>query len=376
MTVYLLLPLAAVILGIPLCGKCGKAGRLIYCAVFGVAFFIISAVRYCVGYDYILYANWYNDLLFMPLEDVTLWSREKGFTLPAKLMAEYGLGYQAIFIIIAFLAALSVFDYIYNHSSVPWVSVTAFLVFGLYFNSMNFMRQFLAAVILMYAFKYAYSRRVMRFLALVAFASVFHFSALAAIPFYFIIRIKPNKYGITALSAFAFISYIFVTPVIKRFTEYYYTGYGSESNVEFNNGLSPVYTIGFAVLLILAFLLKDMLAKRNAENNLQIILMFLAVYFSFLGTSHGIIARLSLLFILPPVLILSADIYIVIKDLVRLTFKNAAKAQKLAAGMLTASFFILLCGLFYGYLLNNNYNGVVPYRTVFDEERGEMNAVI
>lgn len=371
MTVYLILPAAAILLGVPLCGKCGKIGRLIYCIVFGTAFFIISAVRYCVGYDYILYANWYNRLLFMPTEEVMTWSREKGFSLLAKLMAEYGLNYQAMFIAIAFLIILGVFAYIYFNSSAPWVSTTAFLVFGLYFNSMNFMRQFLAAVIIMYAFKYAYSKRVMRFFALIVFASVFHYSAFAAIPFYLILRVKPNKYSVAVLSVFGFISYIFITPSVKFITGYFYSSYGSENNIEFTSGLSPVYTIAFSVFLLLSVLLRNMLKARNAENDVHIVLMFFAVYFSFLGTVHGIVARISLLFIIPSVLILSAEIFNLLRDLISLTFKRAAQRHKIFAGAVTAAIFILLCGVFYGYLLNNNYNGVVPYKTIFGEEYSE-----
>lgn len=365
MLLYILLPVAAVGFGIPLCRS--KAGRAVYCACFGLIFFVIAAVRYTVGHDYILYANWYNRLLISSIDELTYWSREKGFLIPLKMLADCGLPYQTMFVLIAFFVALGVMLYIYKKSTLPWVSVTAFVSMGLYFISMNFMRQFLAAILITLAFRYIYERHLLRFFAVVMLASVFHFTALVILPFYFILRIPVNKLGFFILTPLAFVSYIFSAPIIEFITGFFYTGYDLDLSVEMSTGLSPVYTIAMALLLLLALLLRKMLIARDPRNDYFITALYFAVYFSFIGTSHGIVARIGLFFMLPAVLILSAEIFITLRQLFTLTFRRMDKRRYIYAGLICAVF-IGLAGGFYGFLLAGNYNGVVPYQTIFSNE--------
>lgn len=368
MLIYIVLPVAALVIGIPLCrNEHSGIGRIAYLTVSGIGLFAITAYRYAVGYDYILYANWYNSLRLMTVSELTLWSREKGFALPAKVLADAGLGYEAMFAVIALVITAGVVLLIYRHSCTPWISLTAFMVSGLYFNSMNFMRQFIAALFVAFALKYVAQKRFFRYAALVLLASAFHFSALILLPCYLIFKLKMNAPLLSVMLTGSMLIYIFVTPAMEFITGYLYTSYDPVTSIEASGGLSPVYTVVFALFFVLAFLLRKMLIRRNRHTNTLLVAMYFAVFFSFLGTAHGILARLALLFILAPILILSADIYAVVRDLIRLTFKDSVKNMRRCAAAVSLVF-LLINGVFYGYLLSVNYNGVVPYQTIYDKE--------
>lgn len=376
MLIYIIMPVAAIMAGVILCrtrpeglnrpGSKKTIGETIYCMLAFGGLFTVSAIRYAVGYDYILYANWFNSLRLMSDGELMRWTREKGFSLPAKILADAGFGYQVMFAVIAFVIAAGVMALIYRYSSVSWVSVTMFLASGLYFNSMNFMRQFIAAIIIAFALPYITRGHFFRFLGLVLFASVFHVSALLLVPFYFVFKIRFNSITLSVMIIFGTAAYIFVTPVFGFIQRFIYTEYDLITHREAASGLSPVYTIVFAVFFALAFLLRKLIRRRNKHYNTLIFSMYFAVLFSLLGTSHGIISRLSLLFVVAPVLILSADIYVSLRDLILLTFKDVRKIRRFIAAFISL---IFLCagGLYYNHLLNINYNGVVPYQTVFDK---------
>jgi transmembrane protein EpsG len=367
--IYIVIPLAAIIFGIFLCReKLDNTGKIIYCTLSGAGLFAVAAMRFEVGYDYILYANWFDRLRLMTDTEIMHWSREKGYALPAKIFADVFADFQVMFVLIALVITLGITLLIYRRSAVPWVSVTLFLTFGLFFNSMNFMRQFIAAVFIAFALFYVAKNRFFRFAGLVLLASAFHFSALLLLPCYLILKIKLNYISLAVMSVLSIIAYIFVTPLMNLVTGYFYTAYDPVLHIEAAGGLTPVYTIAFAVFFALAFLLRKMLTQRNPHANVLLMSMYLAVFFSLLGTAHGILSRLALLFIVAPVLILSADIYEVLRDLIRLTFRNSKKNMRICA-VVMGLIFLTGIGLYYRFLLNDNYNGVVPYRSIHERER-------
>jgi hypothetical protein len=367
--IYIILPVAAIVFGIFLCRKkLGSAGKAVYCVLAGAGLFAVAALRFEVGYDYIEYANWFRDLRLMSESDIMLWQREKGFALPAKILADVFSEPHIMFALTAFVITLGIILLIYRRSKAPWVSVTAFLIFGLFFNSLNFMRQFIAAVFVAFALFYIAKNRFFRYAALILLASAFHVSALLMLPFYFILKIRLNNVSLMIITAGSAVVYMFVTPLMGFVTDYFYSGYDPVTSVEAATGLKLIYTLAFAVFFILAFLLRKMLTARNPHANVLLTSMYFAVLFSFLGTSHAILARLALLFIIAPVLVLSAEIYEVLRDLFRLTFKDAKKSARVCAAFAVSLTFLAVCGLYYDFLVRvDNYNGVVPYRTIYDE---------
>lgn len=94
--------------------------------------------------------------------------------------------------------------------------------------------------------------------------------------------------------------------------------------------------------------------------------MFFATFFEFIGTKHSIISRVALLFFIPPILILTGEIFIVLKEKIFVKFAESKRKRTIA--IVSAYLVTLICyvGVFQWLMVTDN-NGVVPYQTIFNK---------
>ena len=356
---YILLALACA--GMPLCGKkCGKWGKIVYCAVFAVLITVVSAIRFQVGYDFNSYGMVYADMFFRDVDDLSLIKMEKGFLMPMYFFSLGFENYWTVFVYTSIVIYLPIFALIYFNSSKPWISVCAFLCFGIFFNSLCFLRQIIAAVILAYAIKYVCGRNYLRFIIFVIAASAFHWSALAMAVLYFFLRIKPSWIYFGIVSAGTILFCIFSRSAMMFLTEkfYMYKAYNPDTSNEASVGLPPRYTIMFGVLFIVCFLFRKKLIEKNPNNGIYINCLMFTTVFEAMGMRHAILSRFAILTYIPPILYL-------LPDAADVVFDYAREKKGRLAGILSAAAAAVYSVAFYTILMINNYNGVVPYNTQF-----------
>lgn len=362
MTIYYLLLAAVVILGIPLCGKrCGSWGKIVYCIICAVGFIIISAIRFEVGYDYNSYGRISYDMRVYDIEDVSLSRVEKGFLLPIYIINLGFEEYYVVFIYTSIIIYTAVFALICKRSEIPWISAAAFLCFGLFFNSLCFLRQFIAALIIAYAIKFAHKETIVRYLLLVIVASTFHWSALIMAVMYIFVKIKPSWIYLGIVTAGTVIFCIFSRSamlfLIDKF--YMYKSYDPDNNPEASMGLPPRYTIMFGIIFLICFLFRKKLIEKNPDNGIYINCLMFTVVFEAMGMRHAILSRFAILTYLPPCLFMLPDTAAIIGHWIK---DKKGKAFEILSAT-AASFFAVGC---YTVLMINNYNGVVPYVTQFN----------
>lgn len=360
MLVYILLPAAALIL-FPLC-RDGKS-RFFCCAAVFAVLFAVGALRFGVGYDYDEYSALYQSLPFTNSDELAAMKTEKGFLLPLSWLAVFFPDSRVMFAVISAVTAAAVSVFVYRYSAVPAVSVLMLITTGLLFNSFNFMRQFLAALVILFAVRFVMETRFLHFAAYALFACMLHSSALVMLAFFFILKIRPNGIMTVIYAASAVLLYIYSDEIISLAMNFVYGEYAADP--ELTTGLPLACTIGFGVMTALAFLLRKMLVVRNKNNDILINCMYFAFLFELIGTKHAVVSRFSIYFLLPAALLLMPEIFAVLHKLIRLTFRE--KKQYIAAAVIASAIGLGLCGLFYGALLSDNYNGVTPYVTVFEE---------
>ena len=385
MAVYYVLLIGLTALGIPLCKKWNLSGGFserrianstekqsktlvkIYIFIVFSALFLVAALRETSGYDYNLYANWYVQIYYRDYDYLMGWSREKGFLIPVKILTLLTTHWHPMFVVIALIIAAGIAVYIYKFSSCAYISVAAFICIGLYYNSLNFMRQFIAAIIISFALNYIDTKQPMRFLVLVLFASCFHFSALIMIPFYFLLRIRPNWIVFGVFAAASAVSYIYSIPILLFFTKYIYSAYDPLNNYHRINGLSARYAIIFGTLFILIFLFRKALMRKRSLNKILINMYFYAIYFSVIGIKHSVVSRFALLFIIAPVIVLTPDLIQVIIEKIKKKCGKETLGDESRGRIFSALVITAFC--IYGLTVNtilliNNYNGVVPYQLI------------
>lgn len=373
MFVYISMLAAFVALGIPLCSsKLGKWGRAVYCIGAAVVFVVISALRFQVGYDYSMYGARYFDMKYSDYTDISFDRMEKGFLLPLYILSLAFDNYLTVFIYTSLIFYPVIFLFIYKYSEIPWVSVTAFMCLGLFFNSLCFLRQFMAALVITYAIKYVNEKNPVRFWVLCVAASAFHWSALIMVIMYFLLRIKPGYIylGIMTVGTvvFCIISRSVMFWIIDNF--YMYKGYDPDTHIEASIGLSPRYTIMFGIVFIICFIFRKRLIEKNQANSVYINCLMYTVIFEAMGTRHAILSRFAVLVYIPPIIYLLPDLVVVIKDYIseKIEDTKRCKAVKILAASGSAAA-MLVCFVI---LMNNNYSGTVPYQSVIDNPYDEL----
>ena len=369
MLIYIFLLIGTVLIGIPLCHeKSGKKGRAIYCAGAALVFIVVSALRFQVGYDYNLYGGTYFNMKYMDIADVALDRMEKGFLLPLYVLDLAFEDYRTVFIYTSVIIYSSVFYLIYKHSSNPWISTAAYLCFGLFFNSLCFLRQVMAALIVAYAITHIGEKQPLRFFVLVFAAAAFHWSALIMLAVYFLLKIKPGYIYLGVVTAGTIIFCIFSRTLmfwaIDHF--YMYKGYNPETNVEATKGLPIRYTVMFGILFALCFIFRKKLMEKNKNNGVYINCLMYTVVFEAMGTRHGVLSRFAVLTYIPPILFLLPDLAAAVKEYLSEKLASSAKLRRQAISICTVSVSAVFAAGCYVMLMLSNYNGVVPYVSQMD----------
>ena len=370
MLVYYLLLVGSLAVGVPLCRL--KHGKGVYCALAGTALFLTAALRSGVGYDYNLYGSWFVDYRLKLTSELGKFKQEKGFLIPMKFVSEVTDNYQVMFVIIAAVISTAVMLFIYFYCEKPYLGVFCFLSFGVFFNSMNFMRQMIAATIVLYAFQYIKKKQFFRFLVFVLLASAFHVSALIMVVFYFLLQIKMNWISLGVYSGLLVLFFIFSEKILNVITRYFYTGYKPGSSIEVSQGTMPIYAILFTLVFIVAFLLRKRLVESDSFNNVFLNCMFFVCFFELMGIKHGIVSRFSVLFLIPAVTVLVPKTLTTLVEFCKEKFAKD-KVKQSTTKAVAVAVFITFCTGMYSYMIFNNYNGVYPYKTVISE-RGSDDA--
>ncbi|MBP3855259.1 MAG: EpsG family protein [Ruminiclostridium sp.] len=366
MLIYILLLAGTVILGVLLCRS--KTGNLIYCILGGIALFVIAALRRSVGHDYNNYGWMYIGYMSTPLETIAQNRTEKGYSVLCKLLADYIPEYQSIFIVMAAFFAVCTAVCVYRYCKRPWLGFTFFLVFGVYFNTLNFLRQMAAGFIMLYAFKFIRKNQFFRYLILVLLATCFHRSALIMIPFYFILRIKMTPVTLGAYSVLVTLFMVFSWDIMAFASKflYAYQGYTLETNKHLTSGVNPTFMVFVALFFILAFVFRKRLTERDPFNNVLINCLFFLLMFEVIGVKHSIISRLGVYFIIPAALLLMPKLFEEVLAWCRQKFRKDKK-KITAASAIAVSAIAAVSIVMYSMMLSINYNGILPYRTMFED---------
>lgn len=117
-----------------------------------------------------------------------------------------GLGFRAVVAVCSAMVAACVFCAIFRFSRWPTLAVFLYVATGNYFLSLNIMRQYVAIGVGLLSVGYVLDRRPWRFMACVAVAMSFHYSAVLLLPLYALSRIEltPRRGVAVIAAAFAF----------------------------------------------------------------------------------------------------------------------------------------------------------------------------
>lgn len=308
--------------------------------------FLILALRFGIGVDYFFtYVPIFEKLsLGYNYEDV-----EIGYILLNKMILLFTDNYYWLFIVTSLIFCYFIFKSIFEQSQYISISIYIFLTAGLYFYSMNVMRQTIGFAIFLYSIKYIKSKHFKTYFIYIMIASLIHKSSLVYLPIYFIANLKVDYKSIITISILVAISKQFIFELLVTFlgnTKYsnYISGYYADSS---KSMISPIINVSI-IMIFLLFYKKN---KEAIEYRLYLNIHICAFLISlFIGTIP-LISR-----------IFTAFYHIEILSIPYLISLIKGKRSKEIATLFVFVFF----GTIFCYSVGiKNGNGVLPYRSIF-----------
>jgi len=141
----------------------------------GLSFFIVSAIRYDLGTDYMKrYAtDYYRTSIGSDVGNL-----EWGFKLLMKMCLLYSQDYVAIIVATSAIVVGLTFYTIYKESPYPILSVLIYFMMGYFFHSLNLTREFVAVSILLCSYKFLIDKKYLYFSIAVVIAFFIHQSSI------------------------------------------------------------------------------------------------------------------------------------------------------------------------------------------------------
>ena len=317
--------------------------------------FLLSGFRVGVGIDYVNYERWFYDIYTYDYNHI-----EIGFIAIVKSIQVFTMDSQWLFIIMSLLTFIGLYISIIKFSKYPALSVFLFCCMGFLSHSLNLSRQFIAIMIILYAYRYVINGSLVKYVMSVFLASLFHQTALILLPIYFLLRLKLNTrwyiVGIIVSGGLMALSGPIKSYLVNTFYPQYY-------DAEFVNDviISPYYImISIGLMSLVVFLLiRKRLSMENIKDrfviNMVYIVSILHIFLAWVPLSNrvSLYMDISLIIIIP---------YLV--SLIETKFR-----RRVLIVFITAYF------AYFAFLsFSGNANGVLPYRSTllsFEDSRNK-----
>lgn len=130
---------------------------------------------------------------------------EVGYKFLALIFHSLGLGFHWVTLFEALVYVVPVAYIVHKYSRNPYYSLFLFVAYDYYLFSMSALRQTIAMGFVLIAFEMVSRKKTAAFFLCIALGVLFHFTAVVALPIYFLSRLSPSKRYIIA----AFVASIF-----------------------------------------------------------------------------------------------------------------------------------------------------------------------
>lgn len=185
---------------------------------------------------------------------------EPGFMLLMKIVGFLFHSDRAFLVIFGIFILLPVFRSIWIYSDSPQMSLLVLMSHG-HFMQMSLYRQWCAAAILTFSYKYVKERRLMPFCGMVLMASFFHRTALVFFAVYVLYQFKiSNKNIVRGFAACCLVGVFgrYTVPLLARFARV-------EMDLGFNGGI-----VNFVFLCTCCFLVKYWNRSRQNDKDYRL----------------------------------------------------------------------------------------------------------
>jgi hypothetical protein len=179
--------------------------RILTAGIF-VILFSVSALRFDVGNDYYNYAQTAYEA---SIGGYVVTEIGFNYLVKALLVITGGDYYELMFAVFAFATILIFLKAIKRLSVNFFDTFFVFMMLGMYFQTFNTVRYYLALSIAFYSLRYVLEKDWLKFVFVIVIAALFHKSVLIVIPVYFIATFEWKKWQLVVGALASIICFIF-----------------------------------------------------------------------------------------------------------------------------------------------------------------------
>lgn len=271
-----------------------KTKNIILCLIWLLQFGLIAALRAdTIGTDLPTYKEGFFEFV-AGSDRLTSRTWEVGYVLINKLVMFVSGNFNMLMVLCTLITLGFVVYNIYQISPGPCFGLFLYISLGYYYASFNMLRQSLAIAISLFAYKYLLKRVFVKYMIIILFASIFHYSALILIPLYFIVKININSKSLVILIPLWLISLFGAMKLIYFFEPFMgkYVSYLTNSTYMQGRGIKNLALP--TVVFLTGYLFRKQLYKINSNNKVLITISFFALVVSSVQLKIGIFERVSL----------------------------------------------------------------------------------
>ena len=238
---------------------------------------IVSGFRYKVGTDYNTYENIFYQII-NGNNDLKSLNIEWGYYILNKIGMFLFENPQIIFLLSTIIIITFYTLGIIRRSNDIIFSFWTFLGLGMFFNSMNGLRQFIAISIIFYAYSFLEKDKFRSFILLGLVACLFNTTAIIPLFAGFVIKFLPNRIFFISSGVISFIALVssnIITNILYKYG--IYTFYLNNSQSFMNGGLSY-----FNILLALIAITMTLFFYKNLGEEKEIFIRFKLIWIGFL----------------------------------------------------------------------------------------------
>ncbi len=331
--------------------------RLLMTGIF-VILFGVMALRFDIGNDYRQYTQTAHEA-YVGGYVVT----EAGFNIVVRLV--YGLAgwecYEAVFALFAFFTLWFFLKALSQQSVCFAQSFFLFMTLGLYFQTFNTVRYYLALAIALFSIRYVLGKDFIKFVFWIGIAALFHKSVLLVIPIYWVAALEWKKWHILVGTLLCVVCFVAKGPLLTL-ALILYPSYKNTVYLEGGWSLTSVVRIAAVLGFYLWFCMymgkeardKSWYRELRLYGQLNLLALAASTFFSFLP----VVTRIAYYFSVPQLLLIP----LILRNIEDLRVQK--RAQRIVG--------ILCIGYFIVFLLQAHRDGIglLPYRSwLFETNR-------
>ena len=327
--------------------------RLYLVGIF-VILFLCSALRFGIGNDYRQYTQTAHEAYvggYVVTEIGFNWLVKGLYTLAG---GEY---YELVFAVFALLTLYIFLKAFYEQSEDFAITYFLFMALGMYFQTYNTVRYYLALAIALYALRYVVNKDFIKFVFLILLAALFHKSVLLVIPVYWIASYAWKKWMIL-VGLLLSVGCLFGKGIILKIALILYPSY--ENTIYLEGGTSPISILRGVLVLVLYLWYRKRYQQKQEDRELlcyaqlNLLSVVACVFFFFLP----VITRIAYYFSVVQLLMIPRIICGIEEEKIR----KRACALVCTAGVIYFAIFLLGA--------DKPGVGLLPYRSwLFETER-------